>query len=96
VVSNASLSESGGRIPGSRFASMVLPDPGGPISSRLCPPDAAISIARLMFSWPFTSEKPRSVSLKLFRNSSLVFTLVGSSFTSPLKKSISSLMLSIP
>ena len=31
--------------------------PGGPIMSRLCPPAAATSRARLASGWPFTSEK---------------------------------------
>jgi hypothetical protein len=35
VVSNASSGVSGGRIPGSRRASIVLPEPGGPERSRL-------------------------------------------------------------
>ena len=35
-----------GRIPGSRRASIVFPVPGGPMSSRLCDPAAAISSAR--------------------------------------------------
>ena len=37
----------GGRIVGIRLASMVFPDPGGPIIIRLWPPAVAISIARL-------------------------------------------------
>ena len=36
VTSTASARESGGRIEGSRRASIVLPTPGGPESSRLC------------------------------------------------------------
>jgi hypothetical protein len=35
---------------GKRFASMVFPEPGGPINRALCPPAAAISKARLIFS----------------------------------------------
>ena len=46
VVSIASSKESGGRMPGKRFASMDFPVPGGPINRILCPPAAAISIAR--------------------------------------------------
>jgi hypothetical protein len=34
-------------------ASRVLPAPGGPIISTLCPPAAATSRARLTCSWPF-------------------------------------------
>ena len=48
---------------GKRFASMVLPAPGGPIKIALCPPAAAISNARFIFSWPFTSQKSISKSL---------------------------------
>jgi hypothetical protein len=47
---------------GKRFASMVLPAPGGPIKMALCPPAAAISSARLIFSCPFTSQKSISKS----------------------------------
>ena len=42
----ASSRRSGGRIPGIRRASMVLPPPGGPIMSIECPPAAATSSAR--------------------------------------------------
>ncbi len=45
---------------GKRLASMVFPAPGGPIKMILCPPEAAISIQRLMLSWPLTSEKSNS------------------------------------
>ena len=38
---------------GSRLASMDLPVPGGPMSSTLWPPAAAISNARFTDSWPF-------------------------------------------
>jgi sialate O-acetylesterase len=47
-------------IVGKRFANIVLPEPGGPIKIALCPPAAAISIARLIFSWPCTSAKSNS------------------------------------
>ena len=56
--SSAASGSSGGRIPGSRRASIVLPIPGGPARSRLWPPAAAISSTRLARSWPRTS--PRS------------------------------------
>ena len=46
-----------GRIPGSLLASMLLPEPGGPIINTLWFPAAAISRARLTVSCPFTSEK---------------------------------------
>ena len=38
-------------------ASMVLPDPGGPISSRPWPPARAISSARRASAWPRTSAR---------------------------------------
>ena len=57
VTSSASSKVSGGRIPGSRRAIIVLPAPGGPTSSRLCPPAAAISSARRASVWPRTSAK---------------------------------------
>ena len=60
VTSSASSGLSRGRIDGSRLASMLLPDPGGPTSSRLWPPAAAISRARLAFSCPLTSAKSGS------------------------------------
>ena len=56
-ISSASRASSGGSSAGSRCASMDLPAPGGPIISRLWPPAAAISSARLADSWPFTSRK---------------------------------------
>ena len=46
VISSASSNDGGGKIPGSRLATIVLPAPGGPTMSRLCPPAAAISNAR--------------------------------------------------
>ena len=45
VTSIACGSSSAGSSPGSRSASIVLPAPGGPASSRWCPPAAAISSA---------------------------------------------------
>ena len=52
-----SATVSGGRIPGSRRAIMVLPDPGGPINRRLWPPAAAISSARFANCCPRTSQR---------------------------------------
>ena len=46
VTSSASSRVSGGRMPGSRRPSIVLPVPGGPASSTLCSPAAASSSAR--------------------------------------------------
>ena len=47
----------GGSRPAKRCASMDLPVPGGPDMSRLWPPAAAISSARLAAAWPFTSAR---------------------------------------
>jgi hypothetical protein len=52
VASIASSNDNGGRMPGNRRASIVLPAPGGPIISRLCPPAAATSSARRANAWP--------------------------------------------
>ena len=57
VISIASSSVGGGRIPGRRRASIVLPAPGGPTISRLWPPAAAISSARRASAWPRTSAR---------------------------------------
>ena len=57
LTSSASIGSKSGSNPGSRAANMDLPDPGGPISSRLCPPAAAISNARREVSIPRTSCK---------------------------------------
>ncbi len=51
---------SGGRIEGNRCASMDLPDPGGPIMSKLCPPAAATSSARRALSCPRMSARSGS------------------------------------
>ena len=57
VISSAPPAASGGRIPGSRRASIVLPEPGGPTISRLWPPAAAISSARRAAACPRTSAR---------------------------------------
>ena len=57
VMSRASAKSGGGRMPGTRRASIVLPAPGGPTMSRLCPPAAAISSARFASCWPRTSAR---------------------------------------
>ncbi len=44
-----------GRIEVRRLASIVFPEPGGPIIRMLCPPAAAISRARLTCICPLTS-----------------------------------------
>ena len=44
-------------MPARRLASMVLPEPGGPIISTLCAPAAATSSARLAVVCPRTSRK---------------------------------------
>ena len=54
--SSNSEGASGGRMEGSR-ASIDLPALGGPTMSRLCPPAAAISSARLALSCPLISAR---------------------------------------
>ena len=49
-------------MPGRRRASMVLPPPGGPMSSRECAPAAAISSARRASAWPCTSHRSPSAA----------------------------------
>ncbi len=85
VVSSASSSVSGGRIVANRLASMDLPVPGGPMSKTLWPPAAAISNARLTFSWPLTSAKSTSSS-KLWLKMLAISTRVGEILTSPSRK----------
>ncbi len=60
MVSSASDRVKGGRIDGSRLASIDFPEPGGPINIRLCPPAAAISMALFIFCCPLTSVKSNS------------------------------------
>jgi len=55
--SRSSAGDSGGRIEGSRAASIDLPEPGGPIIRRLWPPAAATSRARFALSWPLMSSR---------------------------------------
>src|SRR4029079_1156248 len=52
--SSASDGCSGGRIPARQAPSNDLPEPGGPLISKLWPPAAAISSARLATSCPLT------------------------------------------
>jgi hypothetical protein len=59
--SSSSAGVSGGRMVGSRAASIDFPEPGGPIISRLWPPAAATSSARLPLSWPLMSARSSSV-----------------------------------
>ena len=56
----AAAGVSGGRMVGSRAASIALPAPGGPTMSRLWPPAAATSSARLALSWPLMSLRSTS------------------------------------
>ena len=62
MTSSASSKSSGGRIPASRLAIIVLPAPGGPTSSRLWPPAAAISSARRASNCPRTSSRSGTIS----------------------------------
>src|SRR6185437_14673895 len=57
LTSSASRGVRSGSSAGRRAASMDLPAPGGPTSSRLWPPAAAISSARRAVSMPFTSAR---------------------------------------
>ena len=57
VTSSASSKVKSGSIPLMRWASIVFPVPGLPMSSTLWLPAAAISKARFIFSCPFTSQK---------------------------------------
>jgi len=57
ALSRASSSLIFGRMPGRRAASIDLPAPGGPQKSRLWPPQAATSSARLASAWPCTSAR---------------------------------------
>ncbi len=57
VTARASSGVSGGSSPTRRSASIVLPDPGGPIMSRWCRPAAATSTARRPRAWPRTSDR---------------------------------------
>ena len=57
ITSRASPCSSGGISDGSRRAASVLPAPGGPVSSRLWPPAAAISRARRSLGWPLRSAR---------------------------------------
>ena len=59
-ISIASSVVRGGKIPGSRRASIVFPPPGGPRRITLWFPAAAISSARLAWAWPRTSAKSAS------------------------------------
>ena len=65
LTSSACWGVRSGSRPGSRAASIDFPEPGEPINSRLCPPAAAISSARLAVSMPFTSDRhgPRPASI---------------------------------
>jgi hypothetical protein len=60
--SSSSDGDSGGRIVGSRAASIDFPEPGGPAISKLCPPAAAISSARFALSWPLMSFRSSGLS----------------------------------
>src|SRR6185437_6947767 len=57
ITSIASERLSGGRIDGRRWASIVLPVPGGPLSRLLCAPAAATVSASTASPWPRTSAR---------------------------------------
>ena len=54
---NASRSVRSGSGPGRRWASMVFPTPGGPVSMRWCAPAAATSTANRACACPITSAR---------------------------------------
>ncbi len=60
AASSISSSVKGGRIEPMREASIVLPEPGGPIMSSPWLPAAAICNARFATSWPATSLKSKA------------------------------------
>ena len=62
AMSKACAAVSGGRMPGRRRASMLLPVPGEPHSSSGCRPAAAISSARRASAWPCTSARSGGAS----------------------------------
>ena len=62
-VSNASVADRGGKIPGRRAANMGFPEPGVPTIIKWCRPAAAISSVRFARSWPLTSM--RSLELRV-------------------------------
>ena len=62
VVSNARSRPRAGSRPGRRWASMVLPAPGGPSRRRWWPPAAAASMARRAMTWPRTSARSGSAA----------------------------------
>ena len=62
VASSACARSSGGRMPGRRDASIVLPDPGGPMNKLWCAPAAAISRASRASGWPWTSQRSGTCS----------------------------------
>ena len=57
MTSSASSTSRGGKIVGSRRASIVLPTPGGPTSNKWCPPAAAVASAIRALGRPRTSER---------------------------------------
>ena len=63
ATSSASALDSGGSRRGKRAASMLLPLPGGPTISTLCPPAAATSSARLACHCPMTCSSAKSATL---------------------------------
>ena len=82
VMSMASSRVIGGMMVPMRFASMDLPEPGGPIIRRLWPPATATSMARFAFCWPFTSAKSISY-LRCASNSAVIFSRTGRERTLP-------------
>ena len=86
----------GGKMEGNRLANIVFPAPGGPIKMILCPPAAAISMHRLMFSCPLTSAKSRAANLSCCAKSFRASMVRGVKLCLPSKKSITSFKWVIP
>ena len=95
VASNASSNDIGGRIDGNRCASIVLPVPGGPTKSKLCPPAAATSNARRAESWPLTSARSGN-SPKGAASKESTSTISGCAPFSPRKSATASARLTTP
>ena len=95
VTSIASASASGGRMDGSRRASMVFPEPGGSEQQELCAPAAATSSARLACGWPRTSARSPADDGASAR-SAAASTVVGARGRSPRRWATASASVSTP
>src|SRR5439155_1261045 len=73
----------------------VPPEPGGPMSRRLCPPAAATSRARLAEGWPRTSARSPAASGAAARRAA-ASTVVGTRSASPRRCATASASVSTP